>query len=56
VTEDELISLLTEDHPKWSLPDRIEFVDEIPYTATGKALKMEPARAVQRLPAREELG
>ncbi len=40
VTEQELISLLTEDHPKWSLPDAIEFVDEIPHTATGKALKM----------------
>jgi fatty-acyl-CoA synthase len=41
VTEEELISLLAEDHPKWSLPDAIEFVDEIPHTATGKALKME---------------
>jgi fatty-acyl-CoA synthase len=41
VTEQELISLLAEDHPKWSLPDAIEFVDEIPHTATGKALKME---------------
>ncbi len=41
VTEEELTSLLAEDHPKWSLPDAIEFVDEIPHTATGKALKME---------------
>jgi fatty-acyl-CoA synthase len=41
VTEEELISLLAEDHPRWSLPDAIEFVDEIPHTATGKALKME---------------
>jgi fatty-acyl-CoA synthase len=41
VTEEELISLLAEDHPKWSLPEAIEFVDEIPHTATGKALKME---------------
>jgi fatty-acyl-CoA synthase len=40
-TEEELISFLAEDHPKWSLPDAIEFVDEIPHTATGKALKME---------------
>jgi fatty-acyl-CoA synthase len=40
VTEDEFISLLA-DHPKWSLLDAIEFVDEIPHTATGKALKME---------------
>jgi fatty-acyl-CoA synthase len=41
VTEEELISHLSEDHPKWSLPDAIEFVAEIPHTATGKALKME---------------
>ena len=41
VTEEELISHLAEEHPKWSLPDAIEFVDEIPHTATGKALKME---------------
>jgi acyl-CoA synthetase (AMP-forming)/AMP-acid ligase II len=40
-TEEELISQLAEDNPKWSLPDAIEFVDEIPHTATGKALKME---------------
>jgi fatty-acyl-CoA synthase len=40
VTEDELLSHLAKDHPKWSLPDAIEFVDEIPHTATGKALKM----------------
>jgi fatty-acyl-CoA synthase len=39
-TDEELISQLAEDHPKWSLPDAIEFVDEIPHTATGKALKM----------------
>jgi fatty-acyl-CoA synthase len=41
VTEEELISLLAADHPKRSLPDAIEFVDEIPHTATGKALKLE---------------
>jgi fatty-acyl-CoA synthase len=40
VAEEELISHLAQDHPKWSLPDAIEFVDEIPHTATGKALKM----------------
>ena len=39
-TEEDLISHLAADHPKWSLPDAIEFVDEIPHTATGKALKM----------------
>ena len=40
VTEEDLLSHLANDHPKWSLPDAIEFVDEIPHTATGKALKM----------------
>jgi len=40
VTEEELLSHLASDHPKWSLPDAIEFVEEIPHTATGKALKM----------------
>jgi fatty-acyl-CoA synthase len=39
-TEEELLSHLASSHPKWSLPDAIEFVDEIPHTATGKALKM----------------
>ena len=39
-TEEELLSHLASNHPKWSLPDAIEFVDEIPHTATGKALKM----------------
>jgi fatty-acyl-CoA synthase len=39
-TEEELLSHLASSHPKWSLPDTIEFVDEIPHTATGKALKM----------------
>jgi fatty-acyl-CoA synthase len=39
-TEEDLISHLAAHHPKWSLPDAIEFVVEIPHTATGKALKM----------------
>jgi fatty-acyl-CoA synthase len=39
-TEEELLSHLASDRPKWSLPDAIEFVEEIPHTATGKALKM----------------
>jgi fatty-acyl-CoA synthase len=40
VTEEDLFSHLLAEHPKWSLPDAIEFVDEIPHTATGKVLKM----------------
>jgi fatty-acyl-CoA synthase len=39
-TEEVLLSHLAADYPKWSLPDAIDFVDEIPHTATGKALKM----------------
>jgi fatty-acyl-CoA synthase len=40
VTADELQASLAEQFPKWYLPDAIEFVDEIPHTATGKSLKM----------------
>jgi fatty-acyl-CoA synthase len=40
-TAEELIDHLAADHPRWSLPDAIEFVDEIPRTATGKFLKRE---------------
>ncbi len=39
-SQEELFSFLAADYPKWSLPDAIEFVEEIPHTATGKALKM----------------
>jgi fatty-acyl-CoA synthase len=40
VTAEELQDSLAEQFPKWYLPDAIEFVDEIPHTATGKSLKM----------------
>lgn len=30
---------LASDYAKWQLPDRFEFVDEIPRTATGKFKK-----------------
>jgi fatty-acyl-CoA synthase len=39
-TPDELLSHLEGDFAKWQLPDAVEFVDEIPRTATGKFLKM----------------
>lgn len=39
-TEKELLAHLENDFHKWSLPDAIEFIEEIPHTATGKALKM----------------
>ncbi|HEY2537961.1 MAG TPA: AMP-binding protein, partial [Stellaceae bacterium] len=34
-----LIELLACQFPKWMLPDRVVFVDELPHTATGKILK-----------------
>ena len=36
---DELREHLADDYAKWQLPDRFEFVDEIPRTATGKFKK-----------------
>jgi fatty-acyl-CoA synthase len=41
VTPEDLLSHLEGDFAKWQLPDAVEFVDEIPRTATGKFLKME---------------
>jgi fatty-acyl-CoA synthase len=38
-TADELRAFLARDFAKWQLPDRIEFVDEIPKTAVGKFRK-----------------
>ncbi|MEF8778511.1 MAG: long-chain fatty acid--CoA ligase [Natronomonas sp.] len=35
----EVMDLLREDYPKWWLPDAIEYIDEIPKTATGKFSK-----------------
>ncbi|HYY74334.1 MAG TPA: long-chain fatty acid--CoA ligase [Solirubrobacterales bacterium] len=36
---DELVASIADQFPKWWLPDRVEFVDEIPTTATGKFSK-----------------
>jgi fatty-acyl-CoA synthase len=36
---DDLRSHLARDYAKWQLPDRFEFIDEIPRTATGKFKK-----------------
>jgi fatty-acyl-CoA synthase len=38
-TEAELAASIAGKFPKWWLPDRFEFVDEIPKTATGKFSK-----------------
>jgi fatty-acyl-CoA synthase len=37
--DDEIMDMLREDYPKWWLPDAIEYIDEIPKTATGKFSK-----------------
>ena len=39
-TPEDLLSHLEGKFAKWQLPDAVEFVDEIPRTATGKFLKM----------------
>jgi len=36
---EELRDHLALQHAKWQLPDRFEFIDEIPRTATGKFKK-----------------
>ncbi|NKB37231.1 MAG: long-chain-fatty-acid--CoA ligase [Gammaproteobacteria bacterium] len=38
---EEIIDWLKDKVAKWWLPDAVEFVDEIPHTATGKILKLE---------------
>ena len=40
VSRDEIIAHLGDHVAKWWLPDAIEFVDELPHTATGKILKL----------------
>ncbi|HTV45493.1 MAG TPA: long-chain-fatty-acid--CoA ligase [Stellaceae bacterium] len=36
---DALIALLARQFPKWMLPDRVAYIDEMPHTATGKIMK-----------------
>ncbi len=36
---DEIDAMLREEYPKWWLPDAVEFIDEVPKTATGKFSK-----------------
>ena len=38
-TSDELREHLSKGFAKWQLPERVEFIDEIPRTATGKFKK-----------------
>jgi fatty-acyl-CoA synthase len=39
VKGEELVASIAEQFPKWWLPERVEFIDEIPKTATGKFSK-----------------
>jgi fatty-acyl-CoA synthase len=41
VCADEIRNYLSGEVAKWWLPDAIEFVDELPHTATGKLSKKE---------------
>ena len=41
VTADALRAFLADRMAKWWVPDRVEFVDAIPHTATGKISKLE---------------
>ena len=36
---DELLGTIAEDYPKWWVPDDVEYIDEVPKTATGKFSK-----------------
>ena len=40
VTSAEILNFLTDKLHKWSLPDDVVFVDELPHTATGKLNKL----------------
>ena len=56
VTAEELREYLNTKVAKWWLPDAIEFVEELPHTATGKLLKTELRKRYQdyRLPTVED--
>ena len=41
VTAEALLDFLRERFPKWQVPERVEFIDEIPKSATGKFSKRE---------------
>jgi acyl-CoA synthetase (AMP-forming)/AMP-acid ligase II len=51
-TADELREFLSPQFAKWWLPDRIEFVDEIPKTSVGKFRKLELRERFSTEPAR----
>jgi fatty-acyl-CoA synthase len=52
VSADELRDFLAADFAKWQLPDRFEFMDEIPKTSVGKLKKSALRERFAQLPAR----
>ena len=40
ITKQELLDYLGDKVAKWSLPDDVVFVDQLPHTATGKLQKL----------------
>jgi fatty-acyl-CoA synthase len=50
-TADELCEFIAPNFPKWWLPDRVEFVDEIPKTSVGKCRKSALREQFAQVPA-----
>jgi fatty-acyl-CoA synthase len=46
-TKQDMIDLFTEQVSKWSIPDELIVVDELPHTATGKLLKTAIRKLIQ---------
>ena len=47
LTKEELLQFFQGKIAKWWMPDAVEFIDEIPHTATGKILKTELRKQFQ---------
>ena len=59
-TKQDMIDLFTEQVSKWSIPDELIVVDELPHTATGKLLKTAIRKLIQedlnKLAAQNKVG
>ena len=49
VSKEEVLAYLDGKIAKWWMPDDVQFVDEIPHTATGKIQKMDLREQIQGL-------
>ena len=47
-SKEDMVALYTDRISKWSIPDEVVVVDELPHTATGKLLKMKIRDIVAR--------